>query len=95
MHIIRAYHVHGNTTGCLLRLFLKLALLSDPDLQLHPHSVQCTWKYYRKQCVLGNTQEDFESVPAAVVFPNIYYPERCMRRCNWVQQIGDLAAKFI
>ena len=82
MHIIRAYHVHGNTTGCLLRLFLKLALLSDPDLQLHPHYVQCTWKYtgssvyleiHRKQCVLGNTQEDFESIPAAVVFPNILH----------------------
>ena len=73
MHIIRACNVHGNTTGCLLRRFLKLALLSDPDLQLHPHSVQCTWKYYRKQCVLGNTQEDFEVLLAAVVFPNILH----------------------
>ena len=66
---------------------------------------------HRKQCVLGNTQEavcTWKYTGSSVYLEihrktlkvflqlwyfQIYYTERC--RCKWVQQIGDLAAKFI
>jgi len=57
------------------------------------HEAVCTWKYTGSSVYLEIHRKTLKVFLQLWYFQIIYYTERC--KCKWVQQTGDLAAKFI